>query len=136
LPPPRHDDLNSFRVLIVEGHPLLPPDKDVRTAIEKLAGNLAKAGAKVSHESPLLPDFVESSRLYMRRLLSFLGTFFLPEVIAGAKAAAAQLSPDDKSLAAERLRGITQSHSGWVIDDGARARLRVQWHQLFKSFDA
>jgi amidase len=136
LPPPRHDDLNSFRVLVVEGHPLLPPDKDVRTAIEKLAGDLAKAGAKVSHESPLLPDFAASSRLYMRRLLSFLGTFFQPEVIAGAKAGAAQLSPDDKSLAAERLRGITQSHSGWVIDDGARARLRVQWHQLFQSFDA
>jgi amidase len=136
LPPPRHDDLNSFRVLVVESHPLLPPDKDVRTAIENLAGNLAKAGAKVSHESPLLPDFAESSRLYMRRLLSFLGTFFLPEVIAGAKAGTAQLSPDDKSLAAERLRGITQSHSGWVLDDGARARLRAQWHQLFKSFDA
>jgi amidase len=136
LPLARHDDLKSFRVLVVEGHPLMPPDKDVRGAIEKLAANLAKAGAKVSHESPLLPDFTESSRLYMRRLLSFLGTFFLPEVIAGAKIAAAQLSPDDKSLAAERLRGMTQSHSGWVLDDGARARLRAQWHQLFKSFDA
>jgi len=136
LPQSRHSDLESFRVLVVESHPLLPPDKDVRAAIEKLAGNLAKAGAKVSHESPLLPDFAESSRLYMRRLLSFLGTFFLPEVIAGAKAAAAQLSPDDKSLAAERLRGMTQSHRDWVLDDGARARLRAQWHQLFKSFDA
>jgi amidase len=136
LPPPRHDDLKSFRVLIVEGDPLLPPDKDVREAIEKLAAKLAKAGAKISHDSPLLPDFTESSRLYMRRLMSLLGTFFLPEVIAGAKAAAAHLSPDDNSLAAERLRGMTQSHSGWVLDDGARARLRVQWHQLFKSFDA
>ena len=136
LPPARHDDLKSFRVLVVEGHPLLPPDSDVRTAIERLAGNLAKAGAKVSRESPLLPDFVESSRLYMRRLLSFLGTFMLPEVIAGAKIAAAQLSPDDKSLAAERLRGMTQSHRDWVLDEGARARLRAQWHQLFKSFDA
>jgi len=136
LPPARHDDLTSFRVLVVEGHPLLPPDSDVRTAIERLAGNLAKAGAKVSRESPLLPDFVESSRLYMRRLLSFLGTFFLPEVIAGAKIAAAQLSPDDKSLLAERLRGMTQSHRDWVLDEGARARLRAQWHQLFKSFDA
>jgi amidase len=83
-----------------------------------------------------LPDFVESSRLYMRRLLSFLGAFFLPEVIAGAKAGAAQLSPDDKSLAAERLRGMTQSHRDWVLDDSARARLRAQWHALFKSFDA
>jgi amidase len=136
LPPARHNDLKSFRVLVVEGHPLLPPDSDVRTAIERLAGNLAKVGVQVSHESPLLPDFVESSRLYMRRLLSFLGTFMLPEVIAGAKIAAAQLSPDDKSLPAERLRGMTQSHSGWVLDEGARARLRAQWHQLFKSFDA
>jgi amidase len=136
LPPSRHDDLKSFRVLVVEGHPLLPPDKDVRTAIEMLAGKLAKSGVKVSHESPLLPDFTESSRLYMRRLLSFLGTFFLPEVVAGAKAAAAQLSPDDKSLAAERLRGMTQNHRDWVLDEGARARLRAQWHHLFKSFDA
>jgi amidase len=136
LPAPRHADLKDFRVLVVEGHPLLPPDKDVRAAIETLTGNLAKAGVKVSHENPLLPDFAESSRLYMRRLLSFLGTFFLPEVIAGAKAGAAQLSPDDKSLTAERLRGMTQSHRDWVLDDGARARLRAQWHELFKSFDA
>ncbi|HWL18270.1 MAG TPA: amidase [Bradyrhizobium sp.] len=135
-PPPRHADLKDFRVLVVEGHPIMPPDKDIRGCIETLAGNLAKAGAKVSHESPLLPDFGESSRLYMRRLLSFLGTFFLPEVIAGAKAGAAQLSPDDKSLGAERLRGMTQSHRDWVLDDGARARLRAQWHALFKSFDA
>jgi len=136
LPPPRHADLKDFRVLVVEGHPIMPPDKDIRGCIETLAGNLAKAGAKVSHESPLLPDFGESSRLYMRRLLSFLGTFFLPEVIAGAKAGAAQLSSDDTSLAAERLRGMTQSHRDWVLDDGARARLRAQWHALFKSFDA
>jgi amidase len=136
LPPPRHADLKDFRVLVVEGHPIMPPDKDIRACIEMLAGNLVKSGAKVSHESPLLPDFGESSRLYMRRLLSFLGTFFLPEVIAGAKAGAAQLSPDDKSLAAERLRGMTQSHRDWVLDDGARARLRAQWHALFKSFDA
>jgi amidase len=136
LPQSRHSDLRSFRVLVVEGHPLLPPDKDVRAAIETLAGNLAKAGVKLSHESPLLPDFAESSRLYMRRLLSFLGTFFQPEVIAGAKAAAAQLPADDRSLAAERLRGMTQTHRDWVLDDGARARLRAQWHEFFKSFDA
>jgi amidase len=136
LPAPRHNDLKGFRVLMVEGHPLLPPDKDIRAAIEKLAGDLARAGATIARESPLLPDFTESSRLYMRRLMSFLGAFFLPEVVEGAKTAAAQLSPDNKSLAAERLRGITQSHRDWVLDDGARARLRAQWRELFKSFDA
>ena len=72
----------------------------------------------------------------MRRLISFLGTFSPPEVIEGAKAAAAQLSTDDTSLRAERLRGMMQSHSGWVIDDGKRYRLREQWRELFRSFDA
>jgi len=136
LPPPRHSDLKSFRVLAVEGHPILPSDKDIRRAIETLAGNLANAGAKVTRESPLLPDVAESSRLYMRMLLSFLGAFFLPEAIAGARVVAAQLSPDDKSLGAERLRGMTQSHRDWVLDEGARGRLRAQWRELFKSFDA
>jgi amidase len=136
LPPSRHDGLKGFRVLVIESHPLLPPNKDVRAAIETLASNLAKAGVTIARESPLLPDFVESTRLYMRRLMSFLGTFLQPEVVAGAKTAAAQLSSDDKSLTAERLRGMTQSHSSWVIDDGLRARLRAQWRELFQSFDA
>jgi amidase len=136
LPPPRHDALKGFRVLVVESHPLMPPNTDVRAAIEALAANLAKAGVTITRESPLLPDFADSSRLYMRRLISFLGTFSPPEVIEGAKAAAAQLSTDDTSLRAERLRGMMQSHSGWVIDDGKRYRLREQWRELFRSFDA
>ena len=44
--------------------------------------------------------------------------------------------PSDTSLAAERLRGMVQSHRDWVMDDGARARLRAQWRELFKTFDA
>jgi amidase len=136
LPPARHAGLKDFRVLVVGSDPLLPPNKEVRDAIEKLAANLAKAGVNVTRQSPLLPDFAESTRLYMRMLLSFLGASFLPEMYAGAQAAAAQLSPDDKSLAAERLRGLTASHRAWVLDERARARLRAQWHELFKSFDA
>jgi amidase len=136
LPPPRHHALKDFRVLVVAGDPVLPSDKDIRGAIEKLAGNLTKAGVSVARQSPLWPDFADSSRLYMRMLMAFLGAFFPPEVIAGAKAGAARLAADNRSLAAERLRGITQSHRDWVLDDGARARLRAQWRELFKSFDA
>jgi amidase len=136
LPPPRHTTLKDFRVLVIDGDPLLPADKDIRGAIERLAGNLAKAGVSVARQSPLLPDFAESSRLYMRMLMAFLGAFFPPEAIAGAQAGAVQLTADDKSLAAERLRGMTQSHRDWVLDDGARARLRAQWRELFGTFDA
>ena len=63
-------------------------------------------------------------------LLSFLGGTFEPELYADAQTAAAQLSPDDMSLHAERLRGITLSHRDWVMASAARTRLRAQWHEL------
>ena len=136
LPPPRHNELNSFRVLVIESDPVLPANQEIRDAIEKLAGNLAKSGVSVTRQSPLLPDFAQSSRLYMRMLISFLAAFLPPETIGGAEAGAAKLAPDDRSLAAERLRGMTLSHRAWVLDDGARGRLRAQWRKLFKTFDA
>jgi amidase len=136
LPPARHAELRDFRVLLVESDPVLPPNKEIRSAIEKLADHLEKAGVSVARQSPLLPDFAESTRLYMRMLLSLLGASFPPEVYAGAQAAAAQLSPGDNSLAAARLRGIISSHRAWLLDDRARARLRAQWRGLFNSFDA
>ena len=68
--------------------------------------------------------------------MSFLAASFPPDVIAGAQAGAAKLAPDDNSLAAERLRGIVLSHRDWVFANGGRARLRAQWRELFKSFDA
>jgi len=136
LPSPRHNQLKSFRVLVIDSDPILPVNKEIRDAIEKLAGSLARSGVSVSRQSPLLPNFAETSRLYMRMLMSFLGACLAPDVIAGAQERAAKLTPEDRSLAAERLRGMTLSHRAWLLDDGARARLRAQWRELFKNFDA
>ena len=136
LPPPRHNQLKSFRVLVIDSDPILPVNKEIRDAIEKLSGSLARSGVSVSRQSPLLSNFAETSRLYMRMLMSFLGAFLAPDVIAGAQERAAKLTPEDRSLAAERLRGMTLSHRAWLLDDGARARLRAQWRELFKNFDA
>jgi amidase len=136
LPASRHNALKNFRVLVLDTDPVMPTSAAIRTAIEKLAANLGKAGVTVTRESPLLPDFAASTRLYMRLLMSFLAASFQPEIYAGAQAAAAKLSPEDKSLAAERRRGIALSHRDWVLADGARARLRAQWRELFGTFDA
>jgi amidase len=136
LPSPRHSAMRDFRVLLIDTDPVMPTSSVVRAAIEKLAANLGKAGVTITRESPLLPDFAASTRLYMRMLLSFLSASFQPELYAGAQAAAAKLSPDDISLPAERLRGIALSHRDWIIADGGRARLRAQWRELFRSFDA
>jgi amidase len=136
LPPPRHAELKNFRVLLIDSHPVLPTNTAVRTAIDKLAANLVKAGAKVERESPLLPDFAVSSRLYMRILISLLSASFAPEMYEGTRAAAASLPAEDMSLAAERLRGAALSHRDWLMADRGRALIKAQWRQLFRSFDA
>ena len=136
LPPPRHETLQGFRVLLLDTHPLLPTANSVRSALDTLASVLTKAGVSVARETPLLPDLAETARLYMRMLLSFLGATFPPEVYAHALAGATRLDANDNSLSAERLRGIALSHRDWVLADGRRAGLRAQWRELFKSFDA
>jgi amidase len=136
LPPPRHGALKDFRVLVIDTDLVMPTDKVVRAMIARLAADLGKASVKVERESRLLPDFAASSRLYMRMLMSFLAASFAPDVYAGAQAAAAALPPSDTSLGAERLRGMVISHRNWLMDDVARARLRAQWRELFKTFDA
>jgi amidase len=136
LPPARHATLKDFRVLLIDSDPVIPSNKEVRAALNDLASKLTKAGVNVTRESPLLPDFAASSRLYMRILLSFLAASFAPEIYEGAKQLAAQLDPKNMSLGAERLRGIALSHRDWVIADGGRTRLRAQWRELFKTFDA
>jgi len=136
LPAPRHAAIKDFRVLVLDAHPLLPAAASVRAAIDGLAAQLAKSGAKVERESGLLPDLASSTRLYMRLLFSFMTAAFPADVYEGMKAAAAKLDPKDTSLAAERLRGCVLSHRDWVAADGMRAGLRAQWRALFGEFDA
>jgi amidase len=136
LPAPRHSALKDFRVVVIDTDPVMPTDSVVRGSIEKLAGNLGRAGVRIERHSELLPDFAASTGLYMRMLMSFLSASFPPDVYAGAHAAAQAIAPSDTSLGAERLRGIAMSHRDWVMADGARARLRAQWRELFKQYDA
>jgi len=136
LPASRHGALKDFRVLVIDTDPVMPPDSTIRGTIEKLAAGLAKAGTRIERSSPLLPDFADSSRLYMRMLMSFLAATYPPDVYADAQRAAHALPAADTSLGAERLRGIALSHRDWVMADGARSRLRAQWRELFKHYDA
>jgi amidase len=135
LPAPRHTDLADHRVLVLDTHPLMPTSAAVRAAIEAFAERLAKAGARVERESPLLPDQAEAARTYMRLLLSTLGANYPEAVYEHARAAAAQLDPGDRSLAAERARGTALSHRDWFAADKARHVLRHRWSELFTEFD-
>ena len=135
LPPPRHENLKSFRVLVIDCHPLLPTGNAVGSALARLAERLARTGVKVAHASPLLPDLAESARIFMRLWSSFRAAMAPPNVYAEMRSAATALSPDDASLAAERARGAVMSHRDWFAADVARARLRQQWRMVFQEWD-
>jgi len=135
LPPARHTALADFRVLVVDAHPLVPVAGSVRAAVEGFADRLAAAGATVARQSPLLPDLAEAGRLFMRLLLSVLGSQFPPKVYERARPEAAQLPDDDRSLAAERTRGTVLSHRDWIAADLRRAVVREQWREVFTEFD-
>ena len=135
LPAPRHADLANYRVLVFDDHPLLPTAATVRAAIEELATKLVDSGATVTRESPLLPDQAQAARLYMRMLMSALGAYFPPDIYEHARAKAATLDADDRSLTAERTRGSVLSHRDWIVADAQRSVLRQQWRELFAEFD-
>ena len=123
-------------MLVVDTHPLLPTGASVRAALEKLSDRLGKAGVTVARESPLLPDFAEAARLYMRLLLPAFSASWPLEQYDQVKAAAAALPPDDNSLTAERVRSAVLSHRDWMAANSARAGLRERWRRLFVEWDA
>lgn len=135
LPPARHTDLRSYRVLVLDEHPLVPSSASVREAIDGFAARLAGTGATVLRDSPLLPDQASAARVYMRLLEAGLAAGYPPEAYERARATAAQLDDDDHGLAAERARGAVLSHRDWVAADGERALIRQRWRALFDEID-
>lgn len=134
LPPARHEKLADFRVLFVAEHPLLPTSAAVGASLDRLAKQLAAAGADVRRETPLLPDLAASARLYVKLLNAVLSA--RPDVSHQELQAAVEKIPaSDQSLAAEFARGGVLSHREWLRADFARQGLKQQWRALFRDFD-
>ena len=136
LPPPRHEQLSDFRVLIIEEHPLIATGSAVRTGVNRVAEALADAGARVERHSALLPDLTEAAALYVQLMLSNAAAGLPVDVYEQLRASAAALGADDRSLAAARLRGMVLSHRDWVEVNNRRELHRRSWRQLFAEFDA
>lgn len=136
LPPPRHERLSDFRVLIIEDHPLIPTGSAVQAGVHRVADALADAGARVQRHSPLLPDLAEAATIYLLLMLSNAAASLPAAVYEQLRASAAALSADDRSLAAARLRGMALSHRDWVAANNRRELHRQGWRQLFAEFDA
>ncbi len=109
LPPPRAAALKDFRVLVVTRHPLGPLANEVKAPILALADRLAALGARVSHDSPLLPDLAQMQATYLGMLQATMG----------------------------RRPGTTPPIDtfAWLAGLDAIVAARLAWAELFKSFD-
>jgi amidase len=135
LPPPRHDKLADFRVLVIDTHPLFPTASSIAAALDGLAESLAKAGCQVVRSSAKLPDLALTGRVYRELLTAFFSADLPPPVRERVEAAAKALSPQDQSLAACGLRGLTLDHPEWVRKSRIRGGLRARWQALFQDVD-
>lgn len=135
LPPPRHEKLAEFRVLVIDAHPLCPTANSIQNALNDLADRLGKAGCTILRESPKLPDLALTSRVYRKLLSAFGAADLSPEDRARVEAAAKALSPEDQSLDASGLRGLTMNHSDWIRESRIRSGLRARWEALFQDID-
>jgi amidase len=111
LPMPRHERLASFRVFVLDQHPAVTADADIRGAIETLADELTKAGASVARQSSLLPDMSASWRTY-QAILHTIVTRRAP-------------NNDRTPISAHDWLGH--------LDD--QLRIRRQWADFFRHFD-
>jgi amidase len=135
LPPPRHNALKDFRVLIIDTNPFLPTSAAIRGALDRLSEQLVKAGTKVARVTPLLPDWAESRRTYLLLLYSFASYGRPADYYREMEAALAKLRSEDESSSALWIRGAILSHRDWLTAIVARDRLRRQWRELFRQYD-
>jgi amidase len=110
LPPPRHERLKDYRVLVVSHHPLAALDDEIRAALLGLAGRLEAEGASVAYETDLLPDLAAAHRVY------------------------AGLLDTAMSRGAPPRPGGLSAHA-WMDLADQQLAVRRQWRQVFEAFD-
>lgn len=136
LPPARHAQLRDFRVLVLDEHPLIPIASAVRAGVNRVADALADGGARVERHTPLLPDLAEAGAVYTQLLFSGSVARFPVDAYEQLRTRASELSADDRSLDAARLRAMVFSHRDWIEVINRRELHRHGWRQLFGEFDA
>jgi amidase len=135
LPPPHRDKLADFRILVIDKHPLCPTAASISGALDGLADRLAKLGCTVLRTSPKMPDLARTTRNYVEVLAAFFSANLSPDDRLRIEAAAQALSPDDLSISAARLRGLTMSHPAWIQTSRIRNGLRAGWQALLADID-
>jgi amidase len=135
LSPPRHAVLKEHRVLVLDSHPLIPTSEEIVLAIAKRVQALERAGCKIGHADPNLPDLRAIAALFVERLMALFSANTSDAEFSRARAAADALPKDADPMASAVIRGHALSHRDWLLAGRARFALAQQWRKLFESWD-
>jgi amidase len=123
LPPPRHDRLADYRVLVIDA------------VLNTLVDALARAGCEVTRSDRATPPLTFLTRNYIELLAGEDPDSVTPEIRARILAEVSTLPPDDESLRATYLRGATMSQAAAMRAGYIRSGLRARWQALFAEHD-
>ncbi len=107
---PRHETLKPFRVLVVDEHPLLPTDADIRSALAALAGRLEAEGCRVGRGAGVLPDLEAVAATQVELMMAIFS---------------ADMPDEAHSIA----------HRDWIRADRRRFDLINAWRGVFAEWD-
>ena len=134
LPPSRAAKLRGLRVGMLTDIETSPLANSVRGALDSLGAWLGKQGAKVS--TAALPiDAARHQGLFMQFVRAVGAARMNDAVFQQTLADAAKYPADDKSPAAQNLRGLAQYHRDWCAAHEARSQLRARWAEYFRDHD-
>lgn len=135
LPAPRFDKIEAARVAVLADHEACPVDAGIVTAIQELAGDLRRAGAKVEENVAWPIDLVRCCQDYML-LVRAVGFSHAPRTeLAGLAAEAGKLADNDESYRAAVRRAAALSHRDWAEIDERRQSFRAAWDAFFRDYD-
>jgi amidase len=118
----------------VDAHPALPTSHAVRSALNRIAHELARAGCRVGHRASGLPDLAPIARTWGQLLAAFTSADMPDDEYARLQGAAARLTGGDDA-ASIGLRASVATHRDWIQLDRLRTRIAHQWRQFFGAWD-
>ena len=134
LPASRVEKLRGLRIGLLTDIETSPLASSVRGEMEKLAQWLGKQGAKIS--TPIFPmDAARHQALFMQFVRAVGAARMNDAVFQQTLADAAKHPADDRSPAAQNLRGLAQYHRDWCAAHEERSKLRAKWADYFRDHD-
>ena len=132
---PKTVSLRGLRIAVMPSHSTAEVDVMVSGAIERLAGFLAKKGARVSDKAR--PDFNpdEAHKVYIALLRAATSNRQLPHHLELWERLLRERPVTDMSYEAQAARGNLMRHKEWLGWSNRRHQMRLLWAEFFRDWD-